>query len=605
MSKPPNDLLLDPLLRGEVERLIKSGGDVSTYFLFMLENTPALVSAIDSGGKVIFASKHYLLLGGVAEDLAEMETEQDLYPRALQQRIIDMPLMDAELEEAASPMAREFSMKHKDGSGHVYNLRRYRMPGESGQEITLTLGLDVTDHKLAENALRDHKSQLNYVTFHDPLTGLANRSLFYDRLNKSLSRAKRNRTSLALMLVDLDRFKNINDSLGRDAGDRFLKQAAIYLREAVRDTDTVARISGDEFVVVLENIARAHDIESIATKLLESMSKPVAIHDHEISCTASIGISLFPKDGDTTDQLLRHADLAMYKAKAAGKNRHQFFVKAMTESAVNYLLLENDLRKAIDKHELTLFYQPQIDIAKGEIVGLEALVRWQHSHRGLVSPAHFIPLAEETGLIEPLGLWVLKHACERFNHWRKMGIDFGKIAVNISARQFRRDNFDETVMNVLSQTQLPPELLELELTETSAMENAADTIDMLKRLHGMGLSLAIDDFGTGYSSLAYLKRFPIHKLKVDRSFIKDIDTNKHDAAIAKSIIDLGHNMSLSVIAEGVERIEQANWLKEKGCDQIQGFYYAKPLSEEQLIAMLSDASKVIVDKSRVKIVNKP
>ncbi|SMF20599.1 diguanylate cyclase (GGDEF) domain-containing protein [Alteromonadaceae bacterium Bs31] len=580
---------------------VNSGEDAHLYLAVLLQHVPVLASVVDSSGEVLFASRFHTLLAGVADNLTNIHQEADLYPAFVQERLASLK---QKAMENGSEQYWELSAKHKDGSLHHYQMRRIVMnadPNSGSKAVAYTIGVDVTENKLAESALRDHKSQINYVTFHDPLTGLANRSLFYDRMHKSISRAKRSESSLAVMLFDLDRFKNINDSLGHDAGDAFLKQVAKNMQDELRDTDTVSRLGGDEFVVALENISDILDIESIARKLLECLAQPVIVQGHEISCTASIGISVFPNNGDSIDQLLKNADTAMYRAKAAGKNRFQFYQSAMSDTAVNYLLLENDLRRAIDQNELCLYYQPQIDLSSGRIIGLEALVRWQHKDRGMISPIHFIPLAEETGLIEPLGDWVLEHACERFQAWLEQGVNLGKIAVNLSTRQFRQDKFETSVHNILQRTGLSPEYLELEITESSAMENAATTIDMLKCLSQMGLSLAIDDFGTGYSSLAYLQRFPIQKLKIDRSFIHDIDKDTQESAIAKSIIDLAHNMSLEVIAEGVERPAQSSWLNERGCDQVQGFYYSRPLSEKQLFDLINDSERVIRDEQGIRL----
>lgn len=575
--------------------------DSALYFGLLMERVQALVSVVTPAGEVLFASRHHCQLAGVSSDVQDLREVRDLYPAVVHQRL------ESVVGESTAEKDWDLSLNHKDGSLHHYHMWSLRIlpaqqyafaggafaPVESATEVIYTVGIDVTESQLAENVLREHKSHLNYAIFHDPLTGLANRSLFYDRITKSISRAKRNKSSLALMLLDLDRFKNINDSLGHDAGDTYLKEVSRRLQDELRNTDTVARLGGDEFVVVLENVTNSDVIEQIATKLLNGLAQPVTIQGHEITCTSSIGISVFPNDGDSIDQMLKHADTAMYRAKAAGKNRLQFYKSAMSDSAVNYLLLENDLRRALDQRDLCLFYQPQVDLNSGQIIGLEALVRWQHKDRGLVSPVHFIPLAEETGLIEPLGEWVLEHACERFQHWLDQGVDFGKIAVNLSTRQFRQERFENTVARILAKTGLAARYLELEITESSAMENAAATINMLKCLSGMGLSLAIDDFGTGYSSLAYLQRFPIQKLKIDRSFINDVDRDNQEASIAKSIIDLAHNMSLQVIAEGVERVSQSHWLFSRGCDQVQGYYYSKPLSEAQLMALINDTNKVV------------
>jgi diguanylate cyclase (GGDEF)-like protein len=588
------------LLKGLARVLGK--GDASLECLaLLLEKVPQLVSLVCADGGVIFASRYYHLLQSVSSEASNFAIETDLYPSNVHQQLNELKQHDATLR------TQEWTLntKHKDGTTQVYEMTRRRVEGVDGRVLVFSLGVNVTDHGLAETYLAENLSALKYLSFRDPLTGLANRSLLYDRLNKTLSRAKRSSIRFALMLIDIDQFRLVNENYGHDIGDRFLKKFAQNLQDELRDTDTIARIGGDEFVVVLDDIGKAHDIELIATKILNAASHPISFEDCEVTCTASMGISLFPKDGDNSDQLLRYADLAMYKAKIAGNNRHQFFVKAMTDTAVNYLLLENDLRKAIENGDMKLFFQPQIDLSRNTVVGLEALVRWQHKDRGLVPPTHFVALAEDTGLIEPLGDWVLERACQVFQNWLAQGFNFGRIAVNISARQFHKENFQQSVVDVLRRTGLSADFLELELTESSAMENAIETIDLLNNLKKMGLSISIDDFGTGYSSLAYLKRFPIQKLKVDKSFIVDIDTNPHDAAIAKSIIDLAHNMALEVIAEGVEREAQAAWLKGRGCDQVQGYYYSKPLSEDALLAWVKNPALVTINSNRTMRLLKP
>ncbi len=586
-SKPV--LSVDPAIKKQIQRLKVSGVDFSHHLMMMLEHLPVIAFAVNVKNELIFASKHFVKFMGVPDSLESVTDPKSLFPPVIRNRI------ETILKEFRSEsMKWEISINHKDGTRQTYAMQSFKI--NNGEPVILTLGATSSCDLSIDEALRDQQSQIAYMAFHDPLTGLANRSLFYDRMEKSLSRAKRNNTNLALLLIDIDRFKNINDSLGQEAGDLFLKKVADILKNVLRDTDTIARLGGDEFIVVLENVNDALSIENVAQKLLDSLAKPVSILGNEITCTASIGISLFPKDGQSTDKLLRSADLAMYRAKSSGKNRLQFFLSAMTDTAMNYLLLENELRKAIEKNDLVLHYQPQIDLSTNQIVGVEALVRWEHPVRGLISPMEFIPLAEETGLIEPIGEWVLYHACKSFSRWKNKGLDLGKIAINLSARQFRQENFENILENILVKTGLAARYLELEITETSVMENAGKTVNLLHDLNKMGLSLAIDDFGTGYSSLSYLKKFPIHKLKVDRSFIKDVDRDEGGAAITKSIIDLGHNMSLEVIAEGVERETQKKWLIDKGCDQVQGYFYSKPLSEDELMRLVCDEKRICNDQ---------
>lgn len=601
MNSTEGSKALSQMKRG-LTAFLESGIDILPVLSLVMARSTTLLSIVDEDGKVVLANAQHVKLSGVSANLDDITRAEHVFPPFVADRFSSAwyeVAFNGELSKW------DLSVKHKDDEVFLYEIEHSVVDSQKdNKRFLITVGVDVTASRKQEEAeLLEQKIQLNYLNFHDPLTGLANRSLFYDRVNKSLSRAKRSASNLAVLLIDLDRFKKLNENLGHEAGDIYLKYAAQCLTDTLRDTDTVARLGGDEFVIVLENIALVQDVESITGKIIEQLGAPVDILGHEITCTASIGVSLFPKDGDTIDQLLKSADLAMSRAKAKGKNRAQFYMKSMTDDAVNYLLLENDLRKAIDNDELCLYYQPQVNLSNGQITGLEALVRWQHKEKGLIPPIDFIPLAEETGLIDALGAWVIKQACKDFQSWLMQGIHFGKVAVNLSPRQFRREHFEETVVQILLETQLSPEYLELEITESSAMENAAESINVLNCLSKMGLSIAIDDFGTGYSSLAYLKRFPIRKLKIDRSFINDVDNDEAGAAIAKSIIDLAHNMGLDVIAEGVERLSQSEWLLSRGCDLVQGYYYSRPLSSENLMNLVNDRERVQRNAKGVRLIS--
>jgi diguanylate cyclase (GGDEF)-like protein/PAS domain S-box-containing protein len=550
-----------------------------TYLNAILRYSPALISVKDLDGNVVLASEHFKQMANIDDSGFVGKNVFDVYPTDVAQAMWDI---DHAAQSKQQTFETELDLIHKDGSVHTYLIVKFPLRNKEDNVFGVcTIGTDISERKLAEDALREQQSRLNYMAFHDSLTALPNRSLFYDRIFHGLARARRSNSKLALMLLDIDRFKIINDSLGHDSGDLLLKAIALRLNEGVRDMDTVARLGGDEFVVVLEGVHDIEDVIFVANKLLVTLARPLEISGHEITTTVSIGVSMFPDDGADTDELLKNADIAMYKAKEAGKNNCQFYAKGMSATAVNYLLLENDLRRAVELNQLTLHYQPQIDLQTGELTGVEALVRWQHPERGLVSPLHFISLAEETGLIVPIGEWVLREACRQQKAWLNSGKRVGKMAVNLSPRQFRQKNFPGKVEAILRETQLKAEYLELEITESCAMEHAGEAINQLNQLSQMGLHLAIDDFGTGYSSLAYLQRFPIQKLKIDSSFVHDIHDDDNDAAIAKSIIGLAHNMQLCVVAEGVETERQAEWLRQQGCDQGQGFLYAKPLTPKQ------------------------
>lgn len=550
------------------------------YLNAILHHSPALISIKDLNGNVMLASDHYKMLAEIDEHGDFDDSVFDLYPMGIAQSLWDT---DFASSKSAQVIESELEVRHKDGTLHTYLMVKFPLRDNEGTIFSVcSICTDITERKLAEDALRDQQSRINFMAFHDALTGLPNRSLFYDRLNHGLARARRNRSRLGLMLIDVDRFKSVNDSMGRDMGDQLLKTVAKKLIDELRAMDTVARLGSDEFVVILENIATVADARKVADKLLAKISETLELNGQKVKNTASIGISVYPQDGNAADELLRRADIALHKAKETGKNNYLYYTEGMDVSAVKFLVLEKDLRSAIEKDQLRLFYQPQVDLKTGSLVGVEALVRWQHPQRGLIAPAHFIPLAEETGLIVPLGEWLLRKAGKQQKLWMASGKYVGKIAINLSPRQLRQRDFAKRLGEILEEIDLPPKYLELEITESSAMEHAGETVSMLTQLNQMGLSLAIDDFGTGYSSLAYLKKFPIHKLKIDRSFIHDIHLDQNDASIANSIIGLAHNMALHVVAEGVENEEQASWLRKRGCDQAQGFLYAQPIPAEKL-----------------------
>ncbi len=416
------------------------------------------------------------------------------------------------------------------------------------------------------------------MALHDPLTELPNRSLLTERLNTALSYAQRYDQQVALLFLDLDRFKHVNDVFGHALGDEVLREVAKRLDACVRSEDTVSRHGGDEFIVALTQIRGEQDAVLIADKLLSVIASPFILEGIEIILGMSIGIACFPRNGEDAGTLLRNADTAMYVAKESGRNCYQFYAPEMNMRALDRLTLESDLRRAIDRNELFLMYQPQLALDTGDVLGLEALARWQNPTRGLISPGQFIPIAEDCGLIIPIGNWVMEQACAQYACWVSQGLAKGALAVNISAHQFRQTDFCDLVSDVLLRTGLKPDFLELEVTEGVVMEGIDQVLDKLSTLRESGVTLSIDDFGTGYSSLNYLKRFPLHRLKIDQSFVRGLPGDQESGAIAQAIIQMGHSLGLDVLAEGIETSEEEEYLQALGCDAGQGYLYAKPLS---------------------------
>ena len=443
---------------------------------------------------------------------------------------------------------------------------------------------DITDRKRSEE-------RINYLAFYDSLTGLPNRTLIHRLIDQALIEAERTQQQGALLFIDLNRFKPINDTLGHDVGDRLLQQVGQRFRNALRNADVVARMGGDEFVAALFNISRREHAGYVAQKLLDALREPILLDGHELRVGASIGISVYPEDGLDTATLLRYADVAMYRAKQSPQESYAYFSAEMNQLAVGRLAMEAGLRRALEKGELLLHYQPKVDIASGLIIGAEALVRWNHPERGMVPPGDFIPIAEETGLIVSIGEWVLEEACSQARSWEQRGFPPVKLAVNISARQITA-KLPGSIAALLSRHRLTPAWLELELTESMLMNNTENVISMMDELHTMGISLSLDDFGTGFSSLSYLKRFPIDTLKIDRSFITGTPDGADDCAIAGAIAGMAKQLRLKVIAEGVENAAQLSFLKGLGCDEIQGYYFSRPLPAEGLMAMINSNSRL-------------
>lgn len=439
---------------------------------------------------------------------------------------------------------------------------------------------DITKRKQAEE-------RLHYLANFDPLTRLPNRTLFSDRLSQALQRASWHKRSVAVLFLDLDRFKNINDTLGHALGDLVLKNVSERLTACVREGDTVARLGGDEFVLVLDNLAQEEDTRLIAHKILSTLSSPFNVEGHEFFVTTSIGIALYPNDGDTYESLIKNADTAMYRAKEKGKNNYQHYSPALNARISERLALETNLRRALERSEFELHYQPLVTPAWGRVVGVEALLRWKRPDIGMIPPSDFIPIAEETGLILPIGEWVLRTACTQNKAWQAAGLPPVRVAVNLSGGQFQQQHLVETISRILDQTGLSPEYLELELTESVIMKSTETTVTTLRQMDALGITISVDDFGTGYSSLSYLKRFPVSTLKIDRTFVGDLTTDPDDKAIVKAIITLAHSLKLWVVAEGVETQEQLAFLQSLQCDYVQGEFFSRPLPADQVASLLT------------------
>jgi len=468
----------------------------------------------------------------------------------------------------------------KDGTVFWNDLLIAPVRNDAG-EVTHFVGIvnDVTE-------IINYQQQLERQANYDGLTGLANRNLLQDRLRQGIAYAQRRSRQLALLFIDLDNFKLVNDSLGHEAGDRLIREVGLRLKAHMREDDTVARLGGDEFVVALFDVDNDDLVLHAMQRIVAEMARPFPIGDRDLYVTCSIGVSVYPKDGEDGIALLRNADTAMYRAKEQGRNSFRFYTSDMNDRAVERLLLETRLRSALERQEFSLVYQPIIDLKSGKISAIEALVRWTNAVDGLVLPARFIPIAEETGLILQIGDWVLAAACAQAKAWQDAGMPAFKMAVNLSARQFGREKLLKSVSDALESSGLSPQCLELELTESLLMQNADSVVDTLRKLKSMGIGLSIDDFGTGYSSLSYLRQFPVDRLKIDQSFIQNIHEDGGGAPIVNAVTSLGRSLKMKVVAEGVETLEQMRFVRERGCDEGQGYLFCKPMPAAEMTALL-------------------
>lgn len=566
-----------------LERLFKQSQHV-------MEVMPEAVIVSDSNGKIVTANAQTEKLFGY--------TRREMIGLPID-ALVPERYRAVHSDHRAAYMATESQSVRVMGEGKELFARR-----KDGTEFAteISLGpLKTEDGYFVISAVRDVSERKQFETrllqqaTHDPLTSLPNRILFHDILEHAMARALRTEKLLAVLFLDLDEFKNINDTLGHEYGDLLLKEIAQRLTATLRiddlisrDDGMVARQGGDEFTILLQGILIVDNVIQIAEKILTAVARPFIVDNHEMHITASIGITIFPFDDTDIQNLLRNADTAMFRAKESGKNNFQFYTADMNLRIRERMGIENGLRHALARNELVLHYQPQVDIESGEMIAVEALLRWAHPEKGLIPPDKFIPVAEESGLIVPIGEWVLRTACQQNKAWQNMGLPHIRMAVNLSARQFRQPHLLESVAKAMEDAGLDPysDSLELEVTESVIMKDTEGTINTLKKLHDMGLRLSIDDFGTGYSSLSYLKRFPINTLKIDQSFVRDITLDPDDAAIAATIVTLGHSLKLRVIAEGVETAEQLALLREMKCDEIQGYFFSKPLVAAELEQLL-------------------
>ncbi|MEM7252168.1 MAG: EAL domain-containing protein [Pseudomonadota bacterium] len=505
---------------------------------------------------------------------------------AFEQEHPDIVLMDAAMPEL-------------DGFGACAELQK--LPGGRETPVLMITGLDddesverafysgATDYitkpvnwavlrQRVRRMVKERRAErhVNYLAYHDPLTGLPNRTMLNDRLERAISRARRQHSKMAILFLDLDGFKLVNDSLGHDIGDLLLRAVADRLASSLRDTDTVARLGGDEFTIILGDVEHEDQIGHAARRVLNQLSRPMDINGREIFVGASIGVAVFPADGRDVRTLLRSADMAMYRAKESGRNNYQFYTSDMADRALTRMSLESSIRRALEREEFVVYYQPLIDTKSGELCAFEALVRWEHAELGVVSPGEFIPLAEEAGLIGRLGQQVLRAVCKQIRAWSDAGLDVVKVAINLSGRQLNDPELVSNVKATLAESNVDPSGIVLELTENTVMQNAEASIEMLDELKSLGIALAIDDFGTGYSSLSYLKRLPIDHLKIDRSFVANVPNDADESAIVQAIVALAHSLRLGVVAEGVEVESQISFLQELGCDTLQGYFFGRP-----------------------------
>ncbi|BBI98556.1 hypothetical protein FGKAn22_02490 [Ferrigenium kumadai] len=541
-------------------------------FRTLAENSPDTIARYGRDHRRLYVNPAYAAQVDSSADvlLGKMPTECPVYANAAE--------YEARIDEVfASGNETEFELKwaNRDGQEVCILLRLTPEFGKDGEVASvLAVGRDITE--LSASRLKIHQ-----MAFYDALTSLPNRALFGDRLRQILAEASWHGQLAGVMMLDLDRFKTVNDTMGHPAGDELLRETASRLSSCVRSYDTVARLGGDEFAILLPEIRSGDDLGRLAAKMLDAINRPFVLGDKEVFVSCSIGITLYPADSTESDDLLKFADSALYSAKRSGRNKFCFYSRQLTESANERLMLESELRRAIERKELELYYQPKVRLEDGALIGSEALLRWKHRQRGVVSPDKFIGIAEDSGLIVEIGEWVLHEACRVACAWNGAGKPLHKVAINLSARQFQTGDLVRTLRGVLEATGCYPEWIELEITESLLLDEESEVLEMLKAFRSLGISIAIDDFGTGYSALSYLARFPIDTLKIDQSFIRNVTTDRYSAELVKAIVTIAHCLEYQVVAEGVETEEQAAFLKTHGCEIAQGYLYGRPMPQQE------------------------
>jgi diguanylate cyclase (GGDEF)-like protein/PAS domain S-box-containing protein len=571
----------DGTLRGfsVISRDLSESKESEAKYRGLLEAAPDAMVVVNPSGKIVLLNVQAEKRFGYRRDELIGQPVKNIIPKGFAERLIADALRSAEdAMEQQIGTGIELTGRRKDGSEFPIEIMLSPLAGAEGILVTAAIR-DITTRKKAE-ALIIHSSE------HDFLTGLPNRMLLNDRVNQAILLAVRHQARVAVLFLDLDGFKHINDSLGHPTGDRLLQSVGKRLVDCVRGSDTVSRQGGDEFVVLLAEEEASEDASVAARRMLRAVAEAHFIDQHDLHVTCSVGISLYPDDGLNAETLIKNADTAMYQAKENGRQTYQFFKAAMNVRAVERQSIEEALRRALEREEFVVHYQPKINLKTGKISGAEALLRWTHPTRGPVSPAQFIPVAEDCGLILPIGSWVLRQACQQAQAWVAVGLPMGTMAVNISAIQLREENFVDSVFAIFKETGLDPRLLEVELTESVLMKHAEYTASILKALRAGGVQVAVDDFGTGYSSLSYLRKFPIDALKIDQSFVRQITTVPDETIIVKAVISMGRSLKLRVIAEGVETQEQLAFLQAHKCDEAQGYYFSRPVLPEQFAKLL-------------------